>query len=215
MTLRVKNWHKFQHFKDRRPLWVKLYRDLLDDIEWHELDPVAAKALVMIWLIASESEGALPGNKELAFRLRLSEKQTKTVVSNLSHWLDQDDIKLISDEHQVDALETEKRRDREETETDARGGFAAFWLAYPKKVGKGDAEKCWHRLNPSAQLQVEILLAVTQQSGSEQWRRENCRFVPNPSTWLNQKRWGDALPTANDRTRNVIEEAEALAFGNA
>ena len=60
MIYRVKGWKKFQHFKDRKPPWIKLYRDLLDELEWHELDPPAAKALVAIWLIASENEGFLP-----------------------------------------------------------------------------------------------------------------------------------------------------------
>lgn len=216
MTLRVKNWHKFQHFKDRKPPWVKLYRDLLDDKEWFDLDPVAAKALVLIWLIASEAAGELPPMAELAFRLHQSERQTKTIVSSLSHWLEQDDIAPISAGYQSDPLETERETEVEvERETDARGGFAAFWLAYPRKIGKGDAEKLWLKLNPSAQLQVEILLAVTQQANSEQWQREGGRFVPMPSTWLNQKRWGDSLPTKHDQTRNVIEEAERLTFGSA
>jgi hypothetical protein len=33
VTIRIKNWAQFQHFKDRKPPWVKLYRDLLDDME--------------------------------------------------------------------------------------------------------------------------------------------------------------------------------------
>lgn len=48
--MRIKNWSKFQHFKDRKPPWVKLYRDILDDIEWHELDPLAVKVLVRSYL---------------------------------------------------------------------------------------------------------------------------------------------------------------------
>jgi len=27
--LRVKNWGKFQHYKDRNPPWIKLHRGLL------------------------------------------------------------------------------------------------------------------------------------------------------------------------------------------
>ncbi len=114
--MKVKNWHKFQHFKDRRPPWVKLYRDLLDDPDWHSLDPSSAKALVMIWLISSESDGELPDARKLAFRLRMTEKQTKQLLTTLSHWLDQDDITPISDGYQVDAPETERETDREETE---------------------------------------------------------------------------------------------------
>ena len=96
MTARVKNWKKFQHFKDRRPPWIKLYRDLLDDPDWHELSGDEAKALVMIWLVASENDGDLPDNRKLAFRLRLGERDVETLLKYLSHWLERDDIEAIS-----------------------------------------------------------------------------------------------------------------------
>lgn len=122
--MRIKNWSKFQHFKDRRPPWVKLYRDILDDIEWHELDPQAAKVLVMLWLIASEDDGNLPDIKKLAFRLRMTEKQTSDCIFKLSHWVEQEDIKPISTRYQDDRLETET-----ETETER------------EKEGEAKAEK--------------------------------------------------------------------------
>ena len=119
--MRIKNWSKFQHFKDRRPPWVKLYRDILDDIEWHELDPQAAKVLVMLWLIASEDDGNLPDIKKLAFRLRMTEKQTSDCIFKLSHWVEQDDIKPISTRYQDDRLETETEREKEgETKTEKK-----------------------------------------------------------------------------------------------
>ena len=95
MIYRVRNWEKFQHFKDRNPPWVKLYRDILDDPDWHELEPAAAKILVMLWLIASEDadkQGTLPETKKLAFRLRISEKNLCIALSQLKNWLIQDDI---------------------------------------------------------------------------------------------------------------------------
>ena len=117
MTVKIKNWKRFQHFKDRRPPWIKLHRDVLDDMEWYELDPPAAKVLVMLWLIASEDEskeGRLPSIKELAFRLRISEKQVESTVSKLSHWLIQDDIAPISERYQDGP--PEKRREETEKE---------------------------------------------------------------------------------------------------
>jgi hypothetical protein len=113
--MKIKNWKKFQHFKDRKPPWVKLYRDLLDDLEWHELDPKAAKVLVMLWLIASEDEGNIPPIKQLAFRLRLSEKETEVCIIKLSHWLEHGDNDTISTRYQDDAPETETET---ETETE-------------------------------------------------------------------------------------------------
>jgi hypothetical protein len=118
IKMKIKNWSKFQHFKDRRPLWIKLYRDLLDDRLWNELDPLSSKVLVTLWLLASEDaemEGNLPDIKTIAWRMRMSEKQVTECVIKLSHWLEQDGIELISSGYQSDA--PEKRRDREEKET--------------------------------------------------------------------------------------------------
>jgi uncharacterized phage protein (TIGR02220 family) len=114
--MRIKNWDKFQHFKDRRPPWIKLYRDLLDDAEWAELSPPNAKFLVMLWLLASEDKGTLPDYKNIAFRLRMSEKLVKSIVSELSHWVVHDDINLISTRYQLGPSETET-----ETETENNG----------------------------------------------------------------------------------------------
>ncbi len=116
--MKIKNWHKFQHFKDRRPPWVKLYRDLLDDIEWHQLDATSAKVLVMLWLIASEDDGNLPNIKTLAFRLRMTEKQTNDAIISLSHWLEQGDNSVISQRYQDDLPETETETEKE-TDKDA------------------------------------------------------------------------------------------------
>ena len=76
VRLAVKGWSEFQHYKHRKPPWIRLYRKLLDDINWHRL-PVASRALApMLWLLASETEnGVIDGDSEaIAFRLRLASK---------------------------------------------------------------------------------------------------------------------------------------------
>lgn len=98
-----------------------MYRDILDDIEWHSLDPQSSKVLVMCWLIASENEGRLPDMKTLAFRLRMSEKNTSESIIKLSHWLEQDDIVVISTRYQDDLLETERETEKEERKKVQRG----------------------------------------------------------------------------------------------
>lgn len=74
--------------------------------------------------------------------------------------------------------------------------FTLFWKAYPKKVGKGAAEKAWKKIKPTAELFNTIMAAIDAAKASEQWQRENGRYIPNPTTWLNQKRWEDELPAA-------------------
>jgi len=109
MSIRVKNWSQFQHFKDRKPIWIKLYRELLDDIQWHELDAKSSKVLVMLWLLASEDHGNLPDIKTISFRLRMSESDVNACISKLSHYLDHDASNVISSGYQDDLLE--KRRE--------------------------------------------------------------------------------------------------------
>jgi hypothetical protein len=216
MTYRVKGWNKFQHFKDRRPLWIKLYRDILDDVEWHDLEPQAAKVLISCWLIASEYEGALPDMRTLAFRLRMSEKQVNSILSQLDHWLisdnDQDDINPISTGYQSDALE--KRREETEKEKNNRSPtlteFDRFWKAYPRKQNKGHAEKAWAKAIKLADPD-QIISAVERSS----WN-EDKQFIPHPASWLNGKRWEDELPNMQPAqlTEDEWEEQERqrLAF---
>lgn len=206
--MRVKNFEKFQHFKDRRPPWVKLYRDILDDAEWFELDPLAAKVLVMLWLIASEDEtkqGVLPSTKQLAFRLRMTENTVKKVCIGLSHWLEQTDNSSVSDCYQTDAPERAGEETETETETDScaeqaqRGSlmdrFEDFYSAYPKKRNRGDAEKAWKAIKPDAELTKAIVEAVEVAKHRDDWRKEGGQFVPYPASWLRASGWLDSMPS--------------------
>lgn len=82
--LTPKNWSSFQHYKDRAPLWIKLHRGLLDNVDYFRLSPVAAKYLPLIWLVASEKDGKIPDAAELGFRLRISEGEASEIISELT-----------------------------------------------------------------------------------------------------------------------------------
>ena len=193
--MRVKNWQDFQHFKDRRPPWIKLYREILDDPDWHSLSGDDAKTLIMIWLLASEDkamEGNIPDLRTVAFRLRSTESKVNQSLNKLSKWLYQDDIMLISSCHQVDIpeteteteTETEKRRDRDILMSD----FELFWNNYPKRTGKDKALQAWKKAKPKFD---DVMYALSWQTESEQWRKDNGQFIPNPATYINQGRWKD------------------------
>lgn len=63
-TFRVKNFEKFQHYKDRSPPWIKLYNETLDDYEFGRLHDASKMHLVGIWLLASRSDNKLPLDPE-------------------------------------------------------------------------------------------------------------------------------------------------------
>ena len=69
--------------------------------------------------------------------------------------------------------------------------FAEFWAAYPRKVGKHNAERAWAKLRPPL---GEVLTALEVWRNSGDWRREGGRYIPHPATWLNRGGWEDEVP---------------------
>lgn len=62
--LRIKNWEKFQHYKDRAPPWIKLHRELLDDYEFSRLQDASKAHLMLIWMLASQLDNRIPNDQE-------------------------------------------------------------------------------------------------------------------------------------------------------
>ena len=197
MSIKIRNWNKFQHYGDsRRPIWIKLYRELLDDVNWHELDPLAAKCLVMMWLIASENDGNLPDSKALAFRLRISQCELKSLLSQLNNFLVQDASNLLADGYQDASLykekeiEKEKEKDKsldspKKSRSPSLAEFDLFWKSYPRREGKGRAEKAWAKAVQMASPEKIVEAARTSKFNPDK------QFVPLPATWLNDRRWED------------------------
>jgi hypothetical protein len=71
--------------------------------------------------------------------------------------------------------------------------FAAFYGAYPHKVGKPLAERAFGRAVKKADLATIMAGLATWCDG---WRADHTetRFIPHPSTWLNGERWNDQPP---------------------
>ena len=82
------------------------------------------------------------------------------------------------------------------SETQQTDDFERFWEIYPRKVGKGATRMSWKKLKPTQELVEQILASVQKHKTCEQWIKENGRFVPMPSTWLNQTRWEDEPDSA-------------------
>lgn len=75
--------------------------------------------------------------------------------------------------------------------------FAIFWDAYPNKKAKTNALKAWNKIKPNGDLFDKIMRAVDIQKRSEDWQRENGRFIPYPATWLNGGYWDNEVKEVN------------------
>lgn len=89
--------------------------------------------------------------------------------------------------------EKEKEKEKETRDIDRDSAlFAVFWDAYPKKVGKQAAFKSFSKALAKASVDT-MVEAIEKQKKTDQWRRDNGRYIPNPATWLNQGRWEDVV----------------------
>lgn len=79
-------------------------------------------------------------------------------------------------------------------------GFTEFWKAYPRKVGKGAAQKSWDKLKPDLD---QVLAALAWQTKQESWTKDRGQFIPNPGTYLNQKRWEDEKPATTSTFQRI------------
>lgn len=73
--------------------------------------------------------------------------------------------------------------------------FEEFYKEYPKKVSKENVKKWFIKNNPSDELFKTIMSSLKKHKLSDGW--SNVKYIPYPSTWLNQKRWEDELNDPN------------------
>ena len=112
--LRIRNFAKFQHYRDRNPPWIKLYTALLDDIDFMSVPDDLKWPVIGLFLLASKLENKIPANEDY-LRNRLSIKrldiQRLTATSFVELQTDSDSLAPCK-------RETEERQRRGETETE-------------------------------------------------------------------------------------------------
>jgi hypothetical protein len=84
--------------------------------------------------------------------------------------------------------------------------FEQWWELYPRKVGKGAAYKSWGKIGKNGEATVnELCEAIKDQIAHKHFRNGNGEdYIPNPSTWLNQRRWEDEIIQKNKPPTNSM-----------
>ncbi len=88
--------------------------------------------------------------------------------------------------------------------------FLMFWKEYPKKVGKGEAFKKWKKERISGADLSDILNALKWQKSTDVWRKNGGQFIPNPSTYISQRRWEDEPMGADITDPTRYNDADQL-----
>jgi hypothetical protein len=98
--------------------------------------------------------------------------------------------------------ETEQIQIKKTNKKSRSAGFAEFdrfWSCYPKRVGRGSAEKAWQKALSIASADEIISVVEVYPWGDDK------QFIPHPATWLNQKRWQDDLTASKSRLEDQAE----------
>ena len=209
-TYRIRNWDKYQHYRDRNPPWVKLHFSLLSSADWVTLSDADRVLLVVCMLLASKSGGEVPGDPGYIQRVAYLPKRPNLenlircgfLVCDDASMMLADASTMLADARPETETETEERQSRGEGEKTgpaaltALDTFSAFWSAYPRKTAKANARISWKKLNPDADTVAVIMASVEAHKNSRQWLAEGGRYIPHAATWLNQRRWEDEVAPA-------------------
>jgi len=125
--IKAKNWPSYQSYKDRRPPWIRLHKQLLDNFEYQSMDANARALLPMLWLLASEHEDPTSGiinddPEKIAFRLRLKKQDVDKGITDIVNAGFFEEISIRNESvtkpyeswQESVTSETEKRQRREE-----------------------------------------------------------------------------------------------------
>ena len=213
--LSIKNWDKYQHYKDRNPPWIKLHHSLLDDYEFSCLQDASKLLLMILYMLASRTENKIPADPEWIRQkgmLKTKPDFTELLVVGFIDKFD-DAGNLLADCLQdaskvLDQRQRQRQRQRQSRGRDIYVHFDTFWTLYPKKKSKSDAEKAWAKIRDSEKIIERIEKALEWQIKSFDWTKENGQYIPLPATYLNGRRWED------EPQRKRIEERNIFTFPN-
>lgn len=171
----VKNWAKFQHYKNEKPAWIKCYRDLLSDVDFLSLSLSERGKLLCLWLAAAQTNNKISADEEkLKILLRSSDVSITKLVKAGFIAFTGDSIDslgtLYKDSRETLVLEeTEKRREELETEEEESA---------LESVAPPDLKKLW---NDNRGLLPEMLTITDKRKRlwASRWRE-----MPDEAYWV-------------------------------
>jgi hypothetical protein len=113
---RVVNLEKHQHYKKRRPPWIKLHAEVLDDYDFLCLQDASKAHAMLLWVLASKMDNRIPYDADFIAR-----KIGATVPVDLEALVAQGFIELIDDASGVLASRKQSALPETEREAEAEG----------------------------------------------------------------------------------------------
>ena len=94
-----------------------------------------------------------------------------------------------------DQQTTTNKNEKKKEEVNPSDDFDRFYSAYPIKKGKATARKAFQKMNGTKPGITELLQILEEHKKSHEWMKEGGKFIPHPTSWINQERWDDEIST--------------------
>lgn len=154
--IRVKNWEKFQHYKDRSAPWIKLYRDMMDSAFWVMGSDASKLLATCTMLLAVRNDNKIPLDEAYIQRvchLGKAPDFSELIKYEFIEFINENGECLQDASTALAMCTPEKNRGEERREDilsskkpEADMDFEDAWSLYPKRAGsnpKGKALKAW------------------------------------------------------------------------
>lgn len=155
-------------------------------------------------------------------------------VSTLQEWCNHElkyvPIEMRNEEESVaqeshnEEASQEERKNKELRRKFVDELFDKFWMYYPKKTAKVVAKAKFTTIMMACKdgdamlgIMKDMMTSLMKSSKSEQWQKDGGKFIPMPTTWLNQRRWEDegiVLPEEKSKAESM-SIAENIASAGA
>lgn len=89
----------------------------------------------------------------------------------------------------------------------AADAFETVYNAYPRKAGKPAALKAWKAAKIKTAEVAMILSDIESKSCSDDWQKDNGKYIPHPATYFNQRRWEDSQSTGSTAASSMFAGA--------
>ena len=201
--IRLRNWERYQDMRGlkdgQRPKWIKFWLDLLISEDWCTSDNATKVLMVALLALAGKSGNRIRNNhSHLAHVCKWDgpEDVVEPFQELFRSGCPDGFFDLTLDPRPDDEVEAMAKPARAKPKPkNPTKRFDEFWQPYPNKKNKKESLKIWQRDNLDAEADA-IVAAVKVQARSEDWTKEEGRYVPLPSTYLNKERWLDEATVA-------------------
>lgn len=170
-TLRICNWEDYQHYKYRRPVWIKLYRQLIDNYDFTRLSDANKWLFIGLLLLAAETDNLIPDDlKWIQRRLFITSKIDLNSLINIQLV---ERVQLNS----VDASRLKAKRPHLSSKSLANGNQNALpeaeGRAKEQKPEDREAEEEERKLHAQAVDQLSVFPIATIQQFLSETKPEN------------------------------------------